>query len=314
MPICFFLHKLRYLLCKLQFQKIKNMKHLFFTALFVAATSAGFAQSPLKLPSLSPTAKVAQDFSTSNIDITYSRPSMRGRKIFGDVVPFGKAWRTGANGSTKIKFGEDVEIAGQKIKAGEYAVYTIPNKTSWEVILNTGAAGWTADGLPKEFDVARFTVKPTMLEADVQTFTIQVSDITFVSCKIEMLWERTKVVLPVVAKNGDRIQQNIEGVLNKPVTKPYFQAANYYYEMDKNMDLAKRYVDSAIEQDPKAYYMWYLKARIERRLGHKDDAVAAAKKSMETAKGAALEYEYIHNNQKLIDEINKLRKPKQDAE
>jgi hypothetical protein len=290
------------------------MKHLFFTALFVAATSAGFAQSPLKLPSLSPTTKVAQDFSTSSIDITYSRPSMRGRKIFGDVVPYGKAWRTGANSSTKIKFGEDVEIAGQKIKAGEYAIYTIPGKASWEVVLNTGAAGWTADGLPKEFDVARFTVKPVTLETDVQTFTMQVADITFVSCKIEMIWERTKVVLPIVSKNSDRIQQNIESVLNKPATKPYFQAANYYYEMDKNMDLAKSYVDSAIEQDPKAYYMWYLKARIERKLGHKDDAVAAAKKSMEMAKGAALELEYMHNNQKLIDEVNKMRKPKQDAE
>ena len=118
--ICFLCGKFITYFVNCGFKNNNNMKHLFFTALFVAATTAGFAQSPLKLPSLSPTTKVAQDFSTSSIDITYSRPSMRGRKIFGDVVPYGKAWRTGANSSTKIKFGEDVEIAGQKIKAGDF--------------------------------------------------------------------------------------------------------------------------------------------------------------------------------------------------
>src|SRR6185295_5158559 len=121
------------------------MKHFFLSVLFLALTIVVNAQSPLKLPALSPNAKISQDFSTSSIEISYSRPSMRGRKIFGDVVPFGKVWRTGANSPTKIKLGEDMVIAGQKIKAGEYAVYTIPSKDKWEVILNTGTGNWGTD-------------------------------------------------------------------------------------------------------------------------------------------------------------------------
>jgi tetratricopeptide (TPR) repeat protein len=287
------------------------MKRLLFSLLF--ATSVIGANAQLKTPALSPTCKVSQDFSLSSIDITYSRPSMRGRKIVGDVVPYGKAWRTGANAPTKIKIGEELIIAGQKVKAGEYELYTIPGKESWEVILNTGAGAWTADGFAKENDVARFKIKPVAMEKEVQTFTIEVSDITFTTCKINLMWERTKIVLPVEANNGDNVEANIQKAINHP-SIPYFQAASYYYESDKKMDLAKEYVDKALEQDPKAFYMWYLKARIERKLGNNDAAIAAARKSMETAQGAPLENEYQRNNQKIIDDINHTSRHKQDAD
>ena len=287
------------------------MKRIIFSVLLVALTIAAGAQNQLKLPSLSPNAKISQDFSLSSIDISYSRPSMRGRKIFGDVVAYGQAWRTGANAPTKLKIGEDLEIAGQKIKMGEYSLYTIPGKEAWEIIFNTGAGAWGPDGFPKEFDVARIKIRPVMIDADYQTFTIQISDITYTTCKIEMIWEKTKIVLPVVAKNADQLETNIDKALNHPPSLPYFQAAAYYFESGKKIDLAKTYVDKALESEPKAYYMWYLKARIERKLKNYDDAVAAAKKSMDAAKGAALEKEYIHNNQKIIDEINKSSHRKQ---
>ena len=280
------------------------MKQLFLSVILVATSLATFAQSSLKLPALSPTAKISQDFSISSIEINYSRPSMRGRKIFGDLVPYGKVWRTGANSATKIKLGEDMEIAGQKIKAGEYALYTIPDKNSWRIILNTGIGNWGTDGYSKENDVARFTVKPGKLDEDVQTFTINITDITFSACKIELVWERTKVVLPVVANNSETVESNIDKAINHPPTVPYFQAANYYYETNQKTELASSYVNKALEQDPKAFYVWYLKARIEKRLGHNDEAIAAAKKSMEMAKGSAFENDYINNNTKLIDEIN----------
>ncbi len=290
------------------------MKQFFVSVLFVAASLAGYAQSSLKLPALSPTAKISQDFSISNIEINYSRPSMRGRKIFGDVVPYGKIWRTGANAATKIKFGEDVEIAGQKIKAGEYAMYSMPDKDQWRIILNTGTGNWGADGYSKENDVARFTVKSIAMETEVQTFTIEVSDITFTTCKIELMWEKTKVVLPVTAHNGESVETNIDKAINHPQPLPYFQAANYYYETNQKTDIASSYVNKALEQDPKAFYIWYLKARIERRKGNKDEAIAAAQKSMELAKGSANEAEYIANNTKLIDEINNSIRHKQDIE
>ena len=287
------------------------MKHFFLSVLFVAAAIVADAQSSLKLPALSPNAKISQDFSTSSIDISYSRPSLRGRKIFGDLIPYGKAWRTGANAPTKIKIGEDLEIGGQKVKAGEYSLYTVPGKAQWEVVLSSASGSLSAEGYSKDMDVARFNIKPSVMDNNIQTFTIQITDITFTTCKIELTWERTKVVIPVTANNGDRIEGDIEKTLAKPVFLPYFQSANYYYESDKKYDLASKYVNKAVEQEPKAYYMWLLKAKIEKKLGHNDEAITAAKKAMELAKGTANEREYEVSGQKIIDEINRSKPRKQ---
>ena len=271
--------------------------------MLVAATLGTFAQG-LKLPPLSPTAKISQDFSISSIEISYSRPSMRNRKVFGDVVPYGSVWRTGANAPTKIKFGEDVDINGNKIKAGEYALYTIPGKDSWEIILNTGAGTWGPEGFSKETDVLRFHVKPSHMDGVCQTFTMNISDITFNSCKLELMWERTKIQIPIVARSEDAINKNIDKAIYH-VSIPYFQVANYYYENDTKLDIAEVYVDKALEEDNKAFYMWWLKARIEKKLGHNEKAIEAAQKSIETAKGSAFEADYIRNNNKLIDDIKK---------
>lgn len=281
------------------------MKRILFSMLLAASTIAVNAQSSLKVPALSPNAKITQEFSISSMEISYSRPSIRGRKnIYGDLVPFGKAWRTGANAPTKIKIGEDLEMGGQKVKAGEYSLYTIPGKEKWEIILNTGEGAWTAEGFPKEFDVARFHIKPIFVDNACQTFTINVSDITFTTCKIELLWEKTKIVIPVTAYNAEQIESNIAKAIGHP-TVPYFQAANYYFESGKKLDLAKSYVDKAVEQDPKASYMWVLKARIEQKIGNKDEAIASSKKAMELAKGTTNERDVVHNSQKVIDDINK---------
>ncbi len=287
------------------------MKHFFLSALLVAGAMASNAQGQLKLPSLSPTAKISQEFSTSSIDYTYSRPSMRGRKVFGDVVAFDHVWRTGANAPTKIKIGEDLEIGGMKVKAGEYAFYTIPGKDKWEIILNTGTGTWTANGYEKENDVARFSIKPMMMEGNCQTFTIQITDLTFNTCKLELMWERTKVVIPIVSHNGENLDVNIDKAINHPASLPYFQAANYYFESDRKLDLAKTYIDKAVAQDPKAFYMWMLKARIDKKLGNNEEAIAAAKKAMETANGNANEAEYLRNGRKIIDDINRSSRHKQ---
>ncbi len=291
------------------------MKYFLLSVLLLTSVWGADAQG-LKLPALSPGAKISQDFSLSAIDITYSRPSMRGRKIFGDVVGYGRVWRTGANAATKIKVGEELMIGGQKVKPGEYSLYTVPNKDKWEIILNNSTGSWNANGFPVENDVARFTVRPVTMGNVVQTFTIEITDITYTTCKIELTWERTKIVIPVVAVNNETIEENIDKAINHPAkqTLPYFSAANYYYETGRKLDLAKSYVDKAIEQDSKAYYMWYLKARIEKKLGNNADAAAAAKKSMELTKGAANEAENNHNNQKILDEVAKDKKPRQEME
>jgi tetratricopeptide (TPR) repeat protein len=291
------------------------MKRFFLSLLFFAAIAVtAQAQSALKLPSLSPNAKISQDFSLSNIEISYSRPSMRGRKIMGDVVPYGNVWRTGANAPTKIKTGEELEIAGYKIKAGEYMMYTIPNRDKWEIVISSATGNWTAAGFPREFDVARFKIKPILMNDECQTFTIQITDITFTNCKIEMTWERTKIIIPVIARNNSAVAENIDKAINTPPAVPYFQAAGYYFETNQKMDIASNYVDKAIEQNPKAFYMWYLKARIEKKLGHTEEALAAARKSIELATGTPNELEYKNNNNKLITELNRQKRYNQSAE
>jgi len=283
------------------------MKKIMVSLALLATLSASVDAQTLKLPTLSPTAKVTQDFSMSSIELTYSRPSMRGRKIMGDVIPYGHVWRTGANAPTKIKIGEDLEIGGHRVKAGEYSLYTIPNKDKWEIVLNTGTGTWTADGFPKEFDVARFKIAPITVHEEVQTFTIGITDITFNSCKLELAWERTRVIIPVKAENEKVAENNIDKAVNTP-SVPYFQAASYYYETNQKTAEALEYVNKAIEQNPKAFYMWYLKARIEKRMGHTEEAAAAAKKSIELAAGTPNELEYKRNNGKILDELNRTRR------
>lgn len=279
---------------------MKRLSFLLFATLFTANVQA----QDLKLPALSPTSKLTQEFSTSSIEISYSRPSMRGRKIFGELVAFGNVWRTGANSATKVKFGEDVTIGGQPVKAGEYALYTIPGATEWEIILNKGVGNWGNAGYDKADDVARFKIAPKSLDKNVQTFTINISNITYSTCNIELMWEKTKVVLPVIANNEERLNASIDKAINNP-TIPYFQAANYYFETNQHLDKAATYLDKALEANPKAFWMWSLKARIAQKMGNKDLAISAANKAMEVAKGSAFEAEYVNNMTKLINSYKK---------
>jgi tetratricopeptide (TPR) repeat protein len=277
------------------------MKRILFSILLIGSV-AGVQAQDLKLPSLSPTTKVTQEFSTSSIEISYSRPSLRGRKAFGDVVAFNHPWRTGANGPTKIKTGEDLYIGGQFVKAGEYVLYSIPSEDKWEIILNKGTSPMGPNGYDKANDVARFVIPAKKAAQMVQTFTIDIENMTFNSCDIVLSWEKTSITIPVEARNEQRLDASIDKAINNP-NIPYFQAANYYYETNQHLDKANMYVDKALQDNPNAYFMWYLKARIEKKMGHKAEAIAAAKKSIETAKGSALENEYIHNNQKIINDL-----------
>jgi hypothetical protein len=274
------------------------MKKVLLSLSFIATAVTSMAQ--LKLPALSPTCKIVQDFSTSTIEISYSRPSTRGRVIFGNVVPYGSVWRTGANAATKLKFGEDVNIGGKDVKAGEYAIYTIPGKEEWEVILNKGTGNWGAYGYDTANDIARFKVKSRAAEKTVHTFTMNIGNITYTSCNLELAWEKTKLVIPITANNNERLVKDIDKAINNP-NIPYFSAANYYNETNQKLDLAYEYVNKAIATNPKAYFMWDLKARIAQKLGKKEDAIAAANKTIETSKGDAAENEYRHKGEKILN-------------
>ena len=280
------------------------MKRYSLALLLVASSFASSFGQELKLPALSPTARVSQDFSTSTIDITYSRPSMRGRKVFGDVVAYNEVWRTGANQATKIKFGEDVTVGGQKLSAGEYALYTVPGRDQWEVILNKGVGNWGQMGYDKKDDVARFMVKSQTMGSETSTFTINIANITLSSCNIELMWEKTKISIPVKANNEERLNAAIDKAINKPAI-PYFQAANYYYETGQDLNKAMEYVNKALGQNPNAFYMYSLKAKIAQKQGNREEARAAATQSMELAKGTPFESEYKRSGEKIIRSVSK---------
>jgi hypothetical protein len=268
-----------------------------FAATFVNAQTIPFPQP-------SPAATVSQNFATSKIEISYARPSARGRKVFGDVVPFGKFWRTGANAATTISFGEDVKVNGQDVKAGKYGIITFPGENEWTIVLTKDLNVTSEDAYKKENDVARFQVKPAATASFIETFTIEVSNMKNDACDIEIKWERTVVTLKVAANYDDRLMKQIGEVMNKD-TRPYYGAANYYFENGKDLNQALVWVNKAVEANPKAYWVLLLKAKIQRGLKDYDGAITTATQSMEIAK-ADNNDTYVKNNERLIAEIKAL--------
>lgn len=271
-----------------------------FAAVLLAAVSMNAQQ--LRLPALSPTSTIKQEFSTTDIEITYSRPSMRGRTIMGDLVPFGQVWRTGANAATKVTFGADVVIGGKTVKAGSYSFYTVPGEKEWEIIINTNTGNWGAMGYDKKDDVVRLTVKPKTLPWDVQTFTMSIGNITFNSCSIDLMWERTMVSVPVSINNNDQILKDIKQTLDNP-RLPYRSAALYLYNTDQNLNEALTYAQKALEENPKAYWHHLLVAQIAAKVGKNDLARTHVDKVRELTKGTDGEKGYYAMTQEILDSL-----------
>lgn len=254
---------------------------------------------PIRTPQPSPTQSIKQDFGISSIELVYSRPGIKGRKIFGDLVPFGKVWRTGANSATRIKFSDDVTIGGQALKAGEYAVYTVPNEKEWEIIINKGSANWGTD-YKQEDDILRVKATPVNLDDPVETFTMQFANVKSNSADLQIMWDKTSVSVPITTDVDKKVMTQIGNVMNKD-NRPYFQAAMYYMETGRDLNQAVAWFDKAIEQNPNAYWVYHQKANALAKLGKKEEAKATAQKSMELAKNATPPNDdYVKLNEKLI--------------
>lgn len=266
----------------------------------VMSTSLAFAQS-IPFPQPSPAATVTQSFATSKIEINYSRPGAKGRKVFGDVVPFGKFWRTGANGATTISFGEDVKVNGVEVKAGKYGILSFPGENEWTLILTKDLNVTSEDAYKKENDVVRVNVKPTRLATMVETFTIEVANIKNNECDLELKWENTAVALKITADYDAKITKQIDETMAKD-TRPYYGAANYYYENNKDLNKALEWVSKAADANPKAYWVLLLKAKIQKGLKDYNGALATSQKSLDLAK-ADNNDTYVKNNEKLMAEI-----------
>ncbi len=255
----------------------------------------------LKIPAPSPTQTIKQEFGISSIELTYSRPNMRGRKIFGDLVPYGKLWRTGANAATRIKFADDVSVGGVAVKAGEYALYTIPNQNEWEVVLNKGINNWGIDGYKESEDVARFKVKAMNAPMQAETFTMQFVNIMPSSADLRIVWDKTAVQVPITTDVDTKVMAQINNIMSKD-NRPYFQSAMYYMETGKDLKQALAWFDKAVEQNPNAFWVHHQRAKALAKLGRKDEAKTTALKSIELAKKQNND-DYVRLNEKLIEDL-----------
>jgi hypothetical protein len=280
----------------------KTLPNILATAALLIS-SAVFSQG-LKVPAPSPLQTVKQAFALSDITVEYSRPSAKGRVVYGDLVPFGKIWRTGANGSTKITFGEDVKVDGTALTAGTYAIYTIPNKDSWEIKFykDLTLGGNVADYKP-ENEVAKITVKTKALYEKIETFTIDLSDITANTANVNLNWENTRVSFNVVADIDSKIMKSIETNVAMD-NRPYFQAASYYYETGKDLIKAQEWADKAIGANKDAFWIVMLKAKIQAKQKDKKGAIASAEQVIVLAT-AAKNDDYVKQAKDLITELKK---------
>ena len=252
----------------------------------------------LRTPAPSPATTIKQEFALSSVEVTYSRPAVRGRKVFGDLVPFGKVWRTGANNATIITFGEDVTVGGKAVPAGKYGLLTIPGQSEWTVIISKQLDVTSPAAYKQDQDVARVTVPAQQLPVSIENFMILFDNIEASSMNLEIIWESTAVSIPVKAEIEQKIMTQIDNLMNKD-NRPYFAAAMYYMENGKDLNKALGWFDKAVEQSPNFYWVQYQRASCLAKLGKKQDAIAAANKSMELAK-AAKNDDYVTLNQKLL--------------
>lgn len=277
------------------------MKKILTLACTLLFTAAVFAQ--VKTPAPSPSQKVEQKVGLTDISVEYSRPSMKGRTIFGGLVPYDNLWRTGANRNTMITFGDDVKIGGKDLKAGTYAIFTKPGMKNWEVFFYTDYNNW---GTPQEWDTSKIAAQVRVpvipIPMDIETFTITFDDLTHNKANLGIMWEKAYVGVPIEVHTDKMVTASIEQVMGGPSDRDYYSAAVYYLEADKDINKAKMWIDKAIEMRPQPAF-WYHRQQsfIYAKAGDKKGAVTAAKRSLELAKKAGND-DYVALNTKSLKE------------
>jgi len=277
-------------------------KSIILTACLAMLVTLASAQ--IKTPQPSPTAKVSQEVGLSKVDLEYSRPSAKGRKIFGDLVPFGELWRTGANASSKITFGEDVKIGGTSVPKGTYALYTTPGERQWEVVFYKNTTYWGTPE-PAEYKMddiaAKVTVPVVALKDAVESLTIAIGNLKNNGADLEISWENTKVAVPFTVDTDSKVMADIKTQMEGPSANTYYSAARYYFEENKDLKQALAWVDQSLAKGGDKFWILRLKANIQAGLGMYKDAIATAEKSSDLAKKEG-NADYQRMNAKSIEE------------
>jgi hypothetical protein len=250
------------------------------------------------MPQVSSSQTIIQDFGLGKVTLTYGRPNMNERKIFGSLEPYGTVWRTGANGAPKLTFTDEISILGNKIPAGNYSLFTIPNKDMWTIILNKTADQWGAYDYKMEDDILRIDLKPSKINPSVETFSILFSDVKPGKMNLDLMWENTLISIPMDVDFDSKVMSNIQKAMYID-KKPYFAAAQYYYNNNKDINQALLWINEAEKTDQKAPWYKYWKAKILLKSGDKAGAIATAKAGAELAK-AVNNQEYVSLNESII--------------
>lgn len=278
------------------------MKKLLYSLLI--GSSMFYASAQIQAPQPSPFSKVEQKVGLTDVTVEYSRPNMRGRTIYGDLVPYGKLWRTAANKNTMVSFSDEVTIDGQTLKAGSYAIFTKPGATNWEVYFYTDTENW---GVPKNWDedkiAAKTTIQAVNIPVTMETFTVMFNDLSNSGAVLGIIWENTYVPIPFTVPTDNKVSASIEKAMTGPSEADYFAAAVYYLDEGKDIKKAVEWIDKAVEMTSNQPRFWYLRQQslIHAKAGNKKQAIAAAKASLEGAKKAGND-DYIKMNTESLKE------------
>ncbi len=282
------------------------MKKLIIAALCFSGVGLN---AQITTPQPSPAAKVSQTVGLTEVTIEYSRPHKRDRVIFGDLVPFDKMWRTGANKNTMITIDDMLMVGNDTLKAGTYAIFTKPKKDSWDVMFYTDTENWgTPENWSDDKVALKTTAKVSSNSSVVESFTIGLEDVQMDGADLLMAWDKTKATVSFSVPTEDRVMASIDKVMNGPGAGDYYKAADYYLAQKKDMNVALEYINKALDMREEKPF-WYLrrKALIQAELKDYKGAIETAKLSMEAAKKANYE-SYVTSNQKSIEEWSKLVK------
>lgn len=280
------------------------MKKIILVMTIVLTSLNGIAQ--VKTPAPSPKSTVEQMVGLTEVTVEYFRPSKKGRTIFGDLVPFGKLWRTGANKNSIVTFSDDVVIKGQTLKKGSYAIFTTPKIDMWEVVFYADTENWGTPEDWNEKNVALSTnVDAQMLSNAVETFTIGINNIENNSATLDLSWDKTLVPIKFEVPTQKIAMASIEKVLAGPTSGDYFSSAQYFYQSNGDLNKALEYVNKAIDLN-KDKPFWYTrqKSLIQAKLGDKKGAIETAKISLAAATAAKNE-DYVKMNNDSIAEWSK---------
>ncbi len=279
------------------------------SCVLAVGVSAETETAAFEVPTTNPNAVVRQQVAATIIEVTYNRPMVRGRTIFGALVPYGEVWRTGSDASTKISFSTPVTVGGKQIEAGSYELFSIPGEGEWTVIFHQSQSQWGSYSYDSANDVARVTAQPARLKDQVESFTISFDDVTRNAATLNLSWDEVRVPVRIEIDVRATVVPQLEEALKAEGRRPYFLAAMFYLENDLDIDRAAELMALALEDHPGHIGMLHRQAWILERKGDLEGAIAAAEKSLAGAAevpSQELRDEYTRLNTALLE---RLRKP-----